>query len=85
MADLNSRMAGHVSASDPAVGAVAITGSAQTLSTSGRGLLITTTGNITFVTQDGSSITWASIPVGIHPVTVKSISNGATAAGYVLL
>lgn len=70
--------------SNPAQNAVAITGSAQSLTQPGRGLLITATGNITFVTAGGSSVTWASIPAGIHPITVKSISAGATATGYIL-
>lgn len=70
--------------SNPAIGAVAITGSAQSLTQPGRGLLITVTGNITFVTKGGNTVTWASIPVGIHAITVKSISNGATCTGYVL-
>ena len=85
MANLNTAMNDAARASQPATGAVAITGAAQTLATTGRGLLITTAGNITFTTQDGSTVTWASIPVGIHAITVRAISNGATAAGYVLL
>lgn len=84
MASLNQRM-NEITPTDPAVGAVAITGSSQTLSTSGRGLLITVTGDITFTMQDGSSVTWASIPVGVYPLTVKSITTGATCTGYVLL
>ncbi len=84
MADLNTRMAVHASSTDSAVGAVALAGGAQTLSTTGRGLLILTTGNIVFVMQDGSSITWNSIPAGLYPLTVRSITS-CTAAGYVLL
>ena len=68
-----------------AMGAVAITGTAQTLATSGRALLITSTGGITFTMQDGSSVTWNDVPVGLWPLTVKAIANGATATGYVLL
>lgn len=82
--NLNQRM-NELTPSDPAIGAVAITGSTQNLATSARGLLITTTGNIAFTMQDGSSVTWNSIPVGVYPLTVKSITTGATAAGYVLL
>lgn len=84
MANLNPRMAKDSAPTDPAVGSVAITGSAQTLSTTGRGLLITETGDIAFSTQDGSSVTWNNIPVGIHPITVRAISS-ASASGYVLI
>lgn len=70
--------------SNPAQGAVAITGSAQSLTQAGRALLITVTGDITFVTAGGNTVVWAACPVGIHPITVKSISNGATVTGYVL-
>jgi hypothetical protein len=69
---------------NPAVGAEALTGSAQTASKVGRGLLITATGNIVFVTSGGDSITWSSIPVGVYPITVKSITS-CTASGYILL
>lgn len=84
MSDLNKRMGGGLHPTASAIGAVAITGAAQTLATTAVGLLITTSGNITFTMQDGSSVTWNSIPVGVHPLTVRSIS-AATAAGYVLL
>lgn len=66
----------------PGVGAVAI--AVATYNPMGRKLLITTAGNITFLTQDGSTVVWASIPVGIHDITVKQIT-AATAVGYVLL
>lgn len=68
---------------NPATGAVAITGSAQTLPKIGRSLLITTSGDITFVTGGGDTIVWAAIPVGEWHITVASIVT-ATAAGYVL-
>lgn len=70
--------------SNPAIGAVAITGSAQTLTNPGRGLLVTVTGDITFTTAGGDEIEWPDCPVGVHPITVASISNGATVTGYVL-
>lgn len=85
MATLNPAMNDAARADQPATGAVAITGAAQTLDVTGRYLLITVTGNITFTMQDGSSVTWASIPVGLYKMTVRSISNGATVTGYVLL
>jgi hypothetical protein len=70
--------------SNPAIGAVAITGSAQALTQHGRALLITATGDIEFVTSGGDTVEWVAIPVGIHPITVQSIVTGATATGYVL-
>lgn len=70
--------------SNPAQGAEAFAGSAVSLTQPGRALLITTAGNITFVTAGGDTVVWASIPVGIHAITVKSISAGATAVGYIL-
>lgn len=85
MAELSAAMSDAARASQPATGAVAITGATQTLSVTGRGLLIVTAGDITFTLQDGTAVTWTSIPVGIHPLTVRAITAGATAAGYVLL
>lgn len=84
MAKQNPRMQ-HLSAEMPAAGGTAITGSAQALAVDGRGLLITGTGNIEFTTMNGSTITWNSIPVGIHGgITVRTIVS-ATATGYVLV
>ncbi len=85
MADLNTAMSDAARASQPATGAVAITGSLQTLAVTGRGLLITATGNITWTLQDGTTIAFTGIPVGQYDITVRSIANGATATGYVLL
>ncbi len=70
--------------SNPAIGAEEITGSAQAFTQHGRALLITATGDITWVTSGGDTVVFASIPVGVYPITVKSIANGATAEGYVL-
>lgn len=84
MSDLNPRMAKESTPIDSAIGAVSLTGSAQTLSTTGRALLITSSGNIAFTTQDGSTISWTGIPVGIHPLTVRAITS-CTASGYVLI
>jgi hypothetical protein len=84
MADLNKGMVGERRGDDPAIGAVAITGSAQTLAVSGRGLLVTTTGNLVATMQDGSSITWASVPVNVYPLAIKAITS-FTGAGYILV
>ena len=80
MGNQNPRMQ-HASADMPAVGAVAL--SVTTYSPHGRALLITVSGNITFKTQDGSTIVWASCPVGIHSVSVSEVTANA-ATGYVL-
>ena len=86
MADPNPRMQ-YVTDDGPYVGAVAITGSAQTLAVRGRAIHVTTAGNITFTMEDGSSVTHTatSLPIGIYKLTVRAISAGATTAGYVLL
>lgn len=81
MAEQNRFMNKPGSENAPAVGGEAI--AVANYDPMGRGLLITTAGNITFVTQDGSTIVWASIPVGKHDITVKQIT-AATAVGYVL-
>lgn len=67
----------------PYVGCVALAGGAQTLTQTGRGLHITTAGNITFTMQDGSTMTLTAIPAGVYRHTVRAISV-CTAAGYVL-
>lgn len=84
MAVQNDYMNRGGSENAPAVGCVAITGAEQVLATTGRKLVITTTGNITFKLQDNSTMTWSSIPVGVYEFTVRSITS-ATAAGYVML
>lgn len=86
MAEPNPRMQ-YVTDDGPYTGAVAITGSAQTLAVIGRAIHVTTAGNITFTMMDGSSVTHSatSLPVGIHKLTVRVITTGATTAGYVLL
>jgi hypothetical protein len=86
MSEPNKRMQ-YPTDAGPALGAVAITGAAQTLATRGRGLHITVAGNITFTMEDGTSMTHTatSLPIGFYPFTVRSIDNGATAQGYVLL
>ena len=64
------------------IGAPAI--AVQVYTQPGSGLLITATGNITFITAGGDTVTWTSIPVGKYDgLTVKEIT-AATATGYVL-
>lgn len=82
MAILNPTMNDPSRAGQPATGCVAL--SVATLATTGRGLFITTTGNITFTMQDGSTMTLTAVPVGYYPFTVRAISV-LTAVGYALL
>lgn len=82
MATLNAAMSDAARASQPYTGCVAL--SVSTLSTTARGLLITTTGNITFTMQDGSEMVLTAVPVGHYPFTVRAISV-LTAVGYALL
>lgn len=82
MATLNPAMNDSSRAGQPAVGCVAL--SVTTLATTARGLFITTTGNITFTMQDGSTMALTGVPVGYYPFTVRAISV-LTAAGYALI
>lgn len=80
MGNQNTRMASP-GADAPGIGAVAL--SVTTYSPHGRYLLITVSGNITFKTQDGSTVVWATCPVGVHKITVSEVTANA-ATGYVL-
>ncbi len=80
MSEPNPRMQYPTDAA-PAVGSAAI--AVQEYSPRGRGLLITATGNITFLMEDGSEVDWPSIPVGIYALSCREIT-AATATGYVL-
>lgn len=82
MANLNEAMSDAARSSQPYTGCVAL--SVATLATTARGLLITTTGNITFTMQDGSTMALTAVPVGEYRFTVRAISV-LTAAGYALL
>jgi hypothetical protein len=90
MADNNPRIAGSQwSASDPATGAVAISygGGNQSLSTWGRGVYISTAGNLAVVMIDGTAVTFTGLLAGtIYPIAIKQVTQaGSTAAGLVLL
>jgi hypothetical protein len=90
MPDNNQRIAGsNTSASDPAMGAVAISyGSGnQTLATYSRGIYIGTAGNLAVTMLDGNDVTFENLAAGqVYPFAVKVIKQtGSTAAGVVLL
>jgi hypothetical protein len=72
--------------SDPPVGAVAINYAAgdQVLTVPARGVYVATTGDLKVDMADGTTVTWASLPVGRHPMYVTKIyQTGSTAAGLV--
>jgi hypothetical protein len=81
---VNTRNAMQSTPTDSAVGAVAITGAAQTLAVTGRAIEVTGVGDITFTLLDGSSMVLTGVTVGTKMWTVRSIAS-ATLTGYVLL
>jgi hypothetical protein len=64
-------------------GGVAISGSAVAFTQPCWGFFVQTAGTLTFVSEGGTTFsgTW---PVGLVPITVKSVSAGGTAVGWFL-
>lgn len=89
MAEQNPRIAGSKqTADDPYTGAVIIdySGGDQTLSVYARGVFISTAGNLKVDMLDGQTVTFLSLPVGIHRICFRKIyQTGSAAAGLVLL
>lgn len=88
MSESNNRFGGTRDATMNALGAVAITGSAQTFGSRGTGIsfVVTGAGNITFVTHEGDTVALTGLtadPMRSGPYTVRSITS-ATITGYVL-
>jgi hypothetical protein len=84
MADLNTRMT-NMTPTDPAVAGVAITGSAQTFNPTGRAILVSTAGSFTGkLIADSADVTY-TLPLGIWPLAIKSITSVSSLAGVVLL
>ncbi len=85
----NDRLAGvRLSASDPAVGAVAFTGTADVdLPTVARGVYISTAGDLKVDMFDGTTVTFSNLLAGVvYPFAFKKIyDTGTTAAGVYLL
>lgn len=83
---LNKRMAATNSrASDPGVAGVVITGATQTFDPTGRWILVTTAGSFTGrLVEDVADVVYA-LPVGLHPLAVRSITSVSTLAGVVIL
>ncbi len=82
MSDLNKRMsATSPSASDPGVAGVVITGSAQTFSPSGRGILVEAAGTVTGkLVEDAADLAY-TLTAGLHGLAFKSITS--VAGGFV--
>ncbi len=84
MADLNDRMTAQTP-TDPAVAGVAITGSAQTFSPTGRAILVTTAGTVTGkLIRDTADVAYI-LPVGIWPLAFRSITSVSSLAGVILI
>lgn len=85
MANLNDRMATESTPTDPAVAGVAITGAAQTFSPTGRAILVSTAGSfVGKLVKDSADVTY-TLPVGIWPLAVRSITSVSSLAGVVLI
>ncbi len=69
---------------DPAVGSVAISGSAQTLNPTGRFILVSTAGTITGRLLDDSSDVTYILTVGIWPLAFKTITSVSSLVGRIL-
>lgn len=84
----NDRLNGvRLSASDPAVGGVAFTGTADvTLDTYARGVYISTAGDLKVDLLDGSIVTFSNLLAGVvYPFAITKVyDTGTTAAGVAL-
>ena len=79
MGDLNSRSAQQSGATDHAVGAVAITGSAQTFNPTCRAIMCGGAGNLQCVMVDGSAVTFVGLAAGqVYPFAIRSIVAAGT-------
>lgn len=69
-----------------AYSAAAVTASDSTIIPDTRGLYIGVTGNLAVRMVDGTTPTFANVPVGIFPIQVdKVLSTGTTASSIVAL
>lgn len=81
MADLNERTAGMQTPSDPSVKRTAISGSAQTLNPTARGVHIKTAGEIVGKLIGETQDVTEYFEVGWHPCAFKTVTS-ATAVGF---
>lgn len=73
--------------SDPALGAVAITGSDQVFTVPVRGVYVATAGNLECTMSDGTTPTFIGLLAGmVYPFAVTEIRDAATTiTGHVLV
>lgn len=84
MASNNKRL-NAISADDPGVAGVVITGSAQTLAIAGRAILVGVAGSITGrLVEDTADVVYP-IPVGLWPLAFKSITSVSSLTGVIIL
>lgn len=71
----------------PATSAAAVTASDSTVLDTTRALYVGTTGDVSVVTKDGNTVTFAAVPAGaILPIRVTKVrSTGTTASNIVAL
>lgn len=60
--------------SRPAIGAFSITPGASALAQPTRGLYVGVAGDVTVTMIEGSSVTFANLPVGLHPIAVTHVT-----------
>jgi hypothetical protein len=48
-----------------------------------RAIYIGTTGNLSALMRDGTTLTWASIPVGWYPLRIRRINSTGTTASAI--
>jgi hypothetical protein len=72
--------------SQPATSGFVVTLDAAMPDDTCRGLYIGVTGNVAVMWEDGTTVTFPNVPVGILPVMVKKVlATGTTASGIVAL
>lgn len=74
----NSRTAAGRQPNDPYIGAVAITGAAQTFDPTARGILCGVAGNVNVTFIDGSSATLPMNAGTVYPLCIKAITAAGT-------
>lgn len=81
MADLNKRMAQQSTPTDPSTKRTAISGGAQTLDPTARGVHVTTAGNIVGKLIEETVDITENFEVGWHPCAFRTVTS-ATAVGF---
>jgi hypothetical protein len=78
---------GVQSQSDPAIGAIAITGSDQTIGRPARGVYVATDGDLACTMADGTTPTFVGLKAGaVYPFAIVAITDAGTSiTGHVLV